>query len=89
VSGPSAAAPTGADLHLAARQLLHLVGEDLDGAALVALFIQAVAEADQARLDVLGDGPHRSGQGGGGQGGENGTTKHFHESLQVKNRLNN
>jgi hypothetical protein len=43
----------GAQAHLAARGLFHLVGEHLGGAALVGLFVQAVAETDDARLDVL------------------------------------
>ncbi len=67
----------GAHLHLAARGLLDLLGEEAHGAPLVGVVHQAVAEAHDARLEILGLGDGRAAGGDGGhERGEGETDAH-------------
>jgi hypothetical protein len=49
---PELGGAVGPDLELARGSLLHLLGEEAHGAALVAVLLQAVAEANLARLET-------------------------------------
>jgi hypothetical protein len=79
--GPERGRADRAHPHLAARGLLDLFGEQLGGAALVALLVEAVAEADQARLEVLRLGHEGRCQRQRGSRGHEGATEHSHGSL--------
>ena len=71
----------GAHTHLAARGFFHLFGKQLGGAALVGSLVEPVAEADDARLEVLGSDLERGSKSSHRQGGQQGATESFHGCL--------
>ena len=80
--GTEGRSANGTHFHLAARGFFDLFGKHFGRAALVALLVETVAKADQARFDVLRDGCKRGTEHGSSSGCHKGSTKECHGDLQ-------